>query len=101
MSNLLSTDPGRALLERLVKVCLQKLDMAMEPPRIQEPDEEGVLKWVTNPAYVAMPAGELSAIRQLLSDNSVTLSNIRRGDFGETVQRAAEDFPFPQSPGLQ
>lgn len=94
MDNLLQTDPGRALLEKLVQVCLLKLEAAMKPPRIQ--NEEG--EWGPNPEFMAMPAGELSAIRQLLSDNSVTLANIRRGDFGETIQRASEEFPFQDGP---
>ncbi len=42
----------------------------------------------------AMPAAELSVVRQFLSDNSITLAHVRRGDFGKVAKEAAEEFPF-------
>ena len=100
--NLLSTDPGRALLVSLVEVAQQKLERAKQPAYIANPlfeeDPDGQPPRIPNPEYMNMPASEMSAIIQLLRDNSVTLASIRRGDFGETIQRAEEDFPFQQSP---
>jgi hypothetical protein len=43
----------------------------------------------------SLSASELEVVRKLLGDNSVTLASIRRGEFGETAQRVAEEFPFP------
>lgn len=40
-------------------------------------------------------AAEISAIGRLLNDSSVTLSSVKRGDFGELAKSAAEEFPFP------
>lgn len=42
----------------------------------------------------AMVASELEVCRKLLADNSVTLAQVRRGDFGAFAQKTAEDFPF-------
>lgn len=42
----------------------------------------------------ALPAAELGVIRQFLSDQSITLAHVRRGDFGEVAKAAADDFPF-------
>jgi len=39
-------------------------------------------------------AAEITAVGKLLSDASVTLASVRRGDFGETAKQAAEQFPF-------
>ncbi len=39
-------------------------------------------------------AAEMTVILRLLSDNSVSLQSVRRGDFGETARRTAEQFPF-------
>lgn len=56
-----------------------------------------LLKRITNanndPAS-GLPAAELAVIRQFLSDQSITLSHVRRGDFGKVAQQAAEEFPF-------
>lgn len=41
-----------------------------------------------------VPAATLSVIRGFLADNSITLANIRQGDFGKVAQEAAEEFPF-------
>lgn len=47
-----------------------------------------------------LPASEMEVIRKLLADNSVTLASVRRGNFGETAQRIAEELPFEDdSPG--
>lgn len=43
-----------------------------------------------------MTAAELNVVRQLLSDNSITLSRVKQGDFGKVAQAAAEDFPFDE-----
>jgi hypothetical protein len=42
----------------------------------------------------AMTAAEMTVILRLLSDNSISLATIRQGDFGGTVSRVAEQFPF-------
>lgn len=42
-----------------------------------------------------LSASELEVVRKLLGDNAVTLASIRRGDFGDTAKRVAEEFPFP------
>lgn len=44
----------------------------------------------------ALPAAELSVIRQFLSDQSITLAHVRRGDFGDVARAAADDFPFSE-----
>lgn len=47
-----------------------------------------------------LAASEMEVIRKLLADNSVTLASVRRGNFGETAKRVAEEFPFEDdSPG--
>lgn len=110
MTNLLDTDPGKDLLVKLCRVASQKLDRAALPPFIPNPaydpphnDRTQPLPSATipNPEYVNMPAGEMAAIIKLLSDNSVTLANIRRGDFGETLKRAEEDYPFNDGGRIQ
>lgn len=41
-----------------------------------------------------IPAAVLAVIARFLADSSVTLANIRQGDFGKVAQAAAEEFPF-------
>lgn len=41
-----------------------------------------------------MTSSEMEVIRKLLTDNSVTLAHVRRGDFGKVAQAVAEEFPF-------
>lgn len=72
------TDLGPRLLRGLVTELLRRLE--------------------TPETAAAMSASEGELIRKLCTDNSVTLSSIRRGDFGETAQRVAEEFPFPDGP---
>lgn len=69
-------DYGRELLKGLVEELLR---------RLQNPEEAK-----------AMSAAEGELIRKLCSDSSVTLSSIKRGDFGETAKRVAEEYPFPE-----
>lgn len=58
-----------------------------------------LLKRLRTPAIAAaMSASEMELIRKLCADNSVSLASIRKGDFGETAKRVAEDFPFPDGP---
>lgn len=66
----LPDDPGAALMTLLVKRALMGL----------KADE-------VTPAF-------LEFCRKLAQDNAVTLSSVRRGDFGEVFKRAAEQFPF-------
>lgn len=40
-------------------------------------------------------AADFEFVRKLLSDNSITLASIKRGDFGTVAQQVAEEFPFP------
>lgn len=42
-----------------------------------------------------LSASEFEVIRKLLTDNSVTLAHVRRGDFGAVAQEVAENYPFP------
>ena len=39
-------------------------------------------------------AAEMTVILCLLADNSISLASIKQGDFGQTAQRVAENFPF-------
>lgn len=48
-----------------------------------------------------MTAAEMTVILRLLSDNSISMGAIRKGDFGETAQRVAEEFPFPSGSMVQ
>jgi hypothetical protein len=70
------TDDGRALMALLVRELRRRLS-----------DEE---------ARKAMTAAEMTVVLRLLSDNSVSLASVKRGDFGVTAQRAAEEFPFDE-----
>ena len=74
----LSGDPGKDLYTAFIKELLRRvttLDVAAE-----------------------LSAAELELIRKVASDNSINLASIRKGDFGETCKRVAEDFPFPEGP---
>ena len=51
-----------------------------------------LLRMVESEEPISAAEGEL--VRKLCESNSVSLSSIRRGDFGATAQRAAESFPF-------
>lgn len=69
----LPPDFEKQLLEGLVKRLLQ---------RVQDPKVE-------------MGVSEMELIRKLSESNSISFSSIRRGDFGEVAQKAAEEeFPF-------
>lgn len=48
---------------------------------------------LNDPEY-DMPVSEQELIRKLCSDNSISFSSIRKGDFGRVAQEAAEEFPF-------
>lgn len=67
----LPEDPGKEIMKLLVQVTLAKL-------------KEGD----ATPSF-------LEFSRKLMQDNAVTLGSIRKGNFGEVYQAAAEDFPFP------
>lgn len=41
-----------------------------------------------------MKSSDLEVVRKFMTDNSVTLASVKRGDFGEMAQRVAEEFPF-------
>lgn len=41
-----------------------------------------------------IPAATLEVIRKVCQDNAITISSVRRGDFGQVAQHAAESFPF-------
>lgn len=56
-----------------------------------------MLRRLETPSLAAeMSAAEMELGRRLCADSSVTLSQVRRGDFGEVARRAAEEFPFPE-----
>ena len=69
-------NPGMALLKGLVNELLNRL----KDPKLAR----------------AMSAAEMELIRKLCSDSSVTLASIKRGEFGETAKRVAEEYPFPE-----
>lgn len=68
-------EPGLRLLRGIVNEMLRRL----EDPAIAKD----------------MSAAEMELGRRLCADSSVTLAQVRRGDFGEVARRAAEEFPFP------
>lgn len=72
----LPEDPGGELMRLLVGEMLR---------RLQDKERAAILS-----------ASELEVIRKLLTDNSVTLAHVRRGDFGELAKEAAESFPFDE-----
>lgn len=74
-------DDGKALMVGLVR----ELRRRIETPEIAKD----------------MSAAEFELIRKLLSDNSISLASIRRGDFGQVAQKAAEEFPFPAGNQVQ
>ena len=68
-------DPGKAILKLVVHELLVRLK--------NKPWE--------------FKAADFEMVRKLSSDNSVTLAQVRSGDFGSMAQRAAEEFPFPHA----
>lgn len=52
-----------------------------------------LLHHLDDPEY-DIPVAEMTLIRQLCADNSISFSSIRKGDFGKVAQRVAEEFPF-------
>lgn len=44
-----------------------------------------------------IPAATLEVIRKVCQDNAITISSVRRGDFGQLAATAAEEFPFDDS----
>lgn len=61
----------------------------------EEFKEDGV---TPNPFYLAMSASEMEVARKLLTDNSVTLASVERGDFGEVARGLVQEFPFAGDP---
>lgn len=74
-------DYGKRLLKGLVLELVR---------RLEDPEEKKKFS-----------AAEGELVRKLCADGSVTLSSIRRGDFGEVAKRAAEEFPFPEGGAVQ
>jgi hypothetical protein len=70
----LPPDPSRSLMEMLA--------------------QELILQFKNNPGTV--PAAVMTVARQLLSDASITLAHVRRGDFGDVAKRVADEFPFDE-----
>lgn len=66
-------DPGRKLAETLVFYLLK--DMKDDERR---------------------SSAIMECARKLLTDNSVTLASVRKGDFGELAKEAAEKYPFDE-----
>jgi hypothetical protein len=54
-----------------------------------------LLQRIENP-QVEVTVAEMELIRKLSESNSVSFSSIKRGDFGQTAQRIAEEFPFDE-----
>ncbi len=69
-----NADPGRRLMELLCAELIRRLQDGADQ----------------------MTASELEVVRKVLSDNSITLAHVRRGDFGEMAKKVAEEFPFPE-----
>lgn len=44
-----------------------------------------------------VPSATLEVIRKVCQDNAITISSVRRGEFGSLAKQAAEDFPFDDS----
>lgn len=66
-------EQGRHLLKLLVQEMIRRLE--------------------SNPDLVS--AAEFAQMRNLISDNSITLAQVRAGDFGELAKAVAdEQFPF-------
>lgn len=65
--------PDRQLIDLFVGYLIASL---------QKPGTEGV------------PAATLEVIRKVCQDNAITISSVRRGDFGTVAAEAAENFPF-------
>lgn len=46
------------------------------------------------PGSEGVPAATLEVIRKVCQDNAITIASVRRGDFGQVAQAAADEFPF-------
>lgn len=89
-------DPGADLMDSFI-VYLQRLfTAALLEPHLPEPNEDGTLR--PNPLYRPLVPSELETVRKLLSDNSVTLASVQRGDFGKAAQKIVEAYPFAEDP---
>ncbi len=71
-------DPGRHLMDLLVNAMIRKLA-----------DGKGGVRGDVD-------ASTLNVIRLFLSDNSITLAHVKKGNFGEFAKRVAEDLPFDE-----
>ena len=71
-------DPGRTIMVLLIKEIITRFK-----------NQAGGMK-----------AADFEFCRKLLSDNSITLTSIRAGNFGAIAQRAAEEFEYPHPPGI-
>lgn len=67
-------EPGERIMTLFV------MDMVEQ---LEDPEKRALLK-----------AADKELIRKFLSDSSVTLAHLRRGDFGEFAQSVAEAMPF-------
>lgn len=75
----------------------QPLPMDFETQLIRGLTQE-LLRRVSDPALSgSMTAAEMQLIRQLCQDNSISFGSLKRGDFGETAKRVAEEFPFDET----
>lgn len=62
---------------RMMRALVKRLLQRLEDPKVE------------------MSVTEMQLVRQLCEANAVSFASIRRGDFGETAQRVAEEeFPF-------
>lgn len=69
-----SDNPGRDLMLRFTEELLRRLSADNAP---------------------SLVSSELEVVRKFLSDNSITLAQVRKGDFGKFAQEVAnEQFPF-------
>lgn len=72
---------GEEVMDKFVRFLLHKLDAAL----------------LEGEARVPLTAAEMAVIQRLLTDNAVTLSSVKRGDFGEFAKGVAEDFPVDET----
>jgi len=61
---------------------------------------KNLLDTIKDPERAAeMPVAEKRLILDLLKENSIDFNAVKKGDFGETAKRAAEEFPFDAQSG--
>lgn len=73
-----SNQPEETQDSRMMRLFLQELERRLSPENAKD-----------------LTAAELAVIQRLFSDNSITMASVKRGEFGETAQKVANEYPFP------